>query len=189
MQACEQSRGQSVRDHGVAVARTFDELIDILEDKKTTPEGWRIPDWLTSSKDFSGEGSKHFLKRLAPRDVLFEYQLYHDCGKPYCLTQDPDGSRHFPGHAEWSAKIWKLLGGCERAAALMSQDMDAHLLKADAVPEFAKRADAASLWLTALAEVHANAPMFGGFDSTSFKAKVKHLERRGKALLALWAQS
>jgi hypothetical protein len=46
--------------------------------------------------------------------------------------------------------------------------------------------EAASLYLTAVAEVHANAPMFGGFESTSFKSKMKHLDRRGKALLRHW---
>jgi hypothetical protein len=26
----------------------------------------------------------------------------HDCGKPYCITIDEDGRRHFPDHANVS---------------------------------------------------------------------------------------
>jgi hypothetical protein len=61
-------------------------------------------------------------------------------------------------------------------------DMDVHLLKAEDIPEFAGRPQAAALLLTALAEIHANAAMFGGTESTSFKIKLKHLERRGKQI-------
>ena len=64
----------------------------------------------------------------------------------------------------------------------MGMDMDIHLLKGDGVPEFAIRPEAATLLLTGLAEVHANAAMFGGIESTSFKMKFKHLKRRGNAI-------
>lgn len=64
-------------------------------------------------------------------------------------------------------------------------DMDAHLLKADGLAEFASRPQAIPLLLTALAEIHANAAMFGGLDSTSFKIKWKHLNKRGRQVLEL----
>jgi hypothetical protein len=44
--------------------------------------------------------------------------------------------------------------------------------------------EAATLWVAGWAEIHANAAMFGGFESTSFKIKRKHLLSRGKALAA-----
>lgn len=37
-----------------------------------------------------------------------------------------------------------------------------------------------ALLLTSLAEIHANAEMFGGVESTSFKSKYKQIDRRGK---------
>ncbi len=35
-----------------------------------------------------------------------------------------------------------------------------------------------------MAEVHSNAAMFGGTDSDSFKIKAKHLNKRGRQVLA-----
>lgn len=62
-------------------------------------------------------------------------------------------------------------------------DMDIHLLKADGVPEFTARPQAAALLLTGLAEVHANAAMFGGIESTSFKIKWKQIDKRGRQII------
>ena len=185
MRACAQSQQQNVLQHGQAVARTFDQLRLILEGKAEVPAPWRLPAWLTPG---SAE-AQALLHRLAPARTLRTYQIWHDCGKPYCVQEDAQGHRHFVDHAEHSARVWRALGGDARVARLMAQDMDAHLLRAEEISAFAAREDAASLWLTALAEVHANAQMFGGWESTSFKAKAKHLERRGKALLAHWREN
>lgn len=61
--------------------------------------------------------------------------------------------------------------------------MMVHTMKADDIPEFAKSREAVSLLLTALAEVHANAELFGGIDTISFKIKWKHVDKRGTALM------
>lgn len=45
-----------------------------------------------------------------------------------------------------------------------------------------EKRDLCSLLLTALAEIHANAEMFGGIESQSFKSKYKQLDRRGNKL-------
>ena len=42
----------------------------------------------------------------------------------------------------------------------------------------------ASLLLSGLAEVHSNASLFGGVDSTSFKIKWKQIDRRGRQACA-----
>lgn len=67
--------------------------------------------------------------------------------------------------------------------------MDMHLLKSDNVEPFARRAEAATLLLTSLAEIHANASMFGGIESTSFKIKYKHIAKRGKQIINEWLKS
>ena len=111
-----------------------------------------------------------------------------NCGKPLCLVIDDEGRRHFPGHAEASRKAWLETGGDRAVGDLIGMDMDAHLLKADDLEDFAARPQAASLLLTALAEIHANAAMFGGIESTSFKIKWKHIDKRGRQALALMKQ-
>jgi hypothetical protein len=39
--------------------------------------------------------------------------------------------------------------------------------------------------VTAVAEVHSNALMFGGLDSDGFKIKAKHLDKKGRQVIAL----
>lgn len=61
--------------------------------------------------------------------------------------------------------------------------MDIHTLKSEGVDEFCKNPYALTLLLTGLAEIHSNAAMFGGMDSTSFKIKWKCLNQRGKQII------
>lgn len=185
MRACEQAPGLSVWRHGEMVAERYAELVAHLRELAAGRgagglAGWRLPEWLT-------EHAGLLLARQVDFATAQRYQLFHDCGKPYVLEFDDAGRRHFPGHAEASARLWRELGGDEVECELMAQDMDAHTLKAEGLEEFATRPTAATLLLTALAEVHANAEMFGGQESVSFKSKWKHLDRRGRALCQRWA--
>lgn len=107
-----------------------------------------------------------------------------NCGKPFCRTVDEDGRQHFPDHAAVSARIWREAGGSAEVEHLIEQDMDVHLLKAEGVEEFAQRPYATALLLTGLSELHANASMFGGVESVSFKIKAKNLLKRGRQILA-----
>lgn len=174
MRSCEQSVGLSVLDHGIAVSNRYSELISHIRDGKPLTSEWRVPDWIYDPI---------ILTRLLPDDLMAEYQVWHDCGKPTCLVIDEDGKRRFPNHAQVSKDIWLSLGGDERVGDLIGMDMDAHLLKDEGVAEFAARPQAIPLLLTALAEISANAEMFGGIESTSFKIKAKALAKRGKAVL------
>jgi hypothetical protein len=96
---------------------------------------------------------------------------------------DADGKQHFPDHARISGAIWRTLGGDPIIARYIEHDMDMHLLKpADALSY--KHLDLApALLLTALAELHANAEIFGGIESTSFKIKWKQLSKIGTILI------
>ena len=116
-------------------------------------------------------------------NIVKKYQIYHDCGKPYCLVIDDLGKRHFPEHAKVSESIWIQLFGKSTISNLIGMDMDIHLLKSDQTEEFLNRPEAATLLLTGLAEIHSNAIMFGGIDSTSFKIKWKKINKIGKKLL------
>src|SRR3546814_11232276 len=86
----------------------------------------------------------------------------------------------FPDHAAISEAAWLAAGGDPEIGDLIGMDMDVHLLKGDDVESFSKRPQARALLITALSEVHANASMFGGIESTRFKIKWKHLDKRSE---------
>ena len=175
MRACEQTSGLSVLAHGVQVARYFRDLRQHVLYHATLRYEWKLPGWAYSAA---------LWQQVLPTKTVQRYQIYHNCGKAFCKTVDEVGRVHFPDHARVSADIWRSLGQDSVEAELMSQDMAIHLLKDEGVDAFSRSPLAATLLLTGLAEIHANAAMFGGIESVSFKMKHKQLSRRGKAIVA-----
>jgi len=175
MTTCPQTPTQSVLDHGRSVLACFRLLLDHLRHGTSVPAWWRVPAWTATPG---------LLDRVAPPEVMAAYIEFHDCGKVHTRVVDADGRQHFPGHAAASERVWLAVGGDPLAARLMGMDMDFHLLRPEGVDGFAARPEAASLLLASVAEVHSNAAMFGGPDSDSFKMKAKHLDRRGRQVVA-----
>jgi hypothetical protein len=175
MSACNQTDTQSVLQHGISVRDHMKQLIHILQTNET-PDDWRIPSWMTQYRE-------NILNSLLPWNIIEEYTIYHDCGKPYCLTIDSEGKRHFPNHADISANTWLSIGGNEQVSKLMRMDMVIHTMKAEDIDAFILHPEAITLLMAGLAEVHSNAKMFGGIDSTSFKIKWKQIDRRGRAII------
>lgn len=172
MQRGYQTTGITYWDHGELVAARFRDLM--LSEPKMT---WRLPSWFTSNASWIRE-------QLNPRlNLITTYQLWHDCGKPACLTIDAEGKKHYPNHADISADIWLELDGDPEIAELIRHDMDCHLLRPAQAKQFAQQKNALALLTSALAELHANASMFGGFQSDSFKIKWKRLDRCGAVIL------
>lgn len=121
---------------------------------------------------------------------LQTYHVFHDCGKPDCLTVDAEGRRHFPNHAMMSARAWLVAGGDPFIGRLIEHDMDMHTMKPADVPMYKHLDIAAALLLTAWAELNSNCTMFGGTESTSFKIKAKNLTKLSRAIInALKEQS
>ncbi len=174
MQSCAQTATQSVYQHGISVRDHLFQLIAFLETGKIEGE-WKLPDWLQ-------EYRSQLLSSLCDRETIEQYAIFHDCGKPYCLTIDQDGKRHFPNHAEVSYKTWLTISDNWQVAKLIRMDMFIHTIKAAEIDEFIRHAEAITLLLAGLAEVHSNAKMFGGLDSTSFKIKWNQINKRGKAI-------
>lgn len=174
MQHCLQAKDQSVYQHGISVKEHLFQLIEFLDTGKIIGD-WKIPDWLF-------EYRAQLRDKLLSKDILEEYATFHDCGKPYCLTIDENGKRHFPDHAEASYQTWLSVGGSTQAARLMRMDMMIHTMKAADIDEFIIHPEAITLLLTGLAEVHSNAKMFGGLDSDSFKIKWSQINKRGKVI-------
>lgn len=175
---CPQTSTQSVYQHGQSVNFHLIELLSHLKNE-TSLENWKLPDW------FKKHG-KQILENLHCEEILNQYAVFHDIGKPYCIEYDSDGKKHFPNHAQVSKEIWLSTGGNEIVGNLIGWDMDIHTLSSE---EIAKRCseewtreDAFSLLITSLVEIHSNAKLFGGLESVSFKSKFKTVERRGNQI-------
>jgi hypothetical protein len=71
-----------------------------------------------------------------------------------------------------------------KVAELIRLDLQLHILRGEELAEFIKVNSALipTLYFTAWAEIMANAAMFGGIESTSFKIKRKHLIAVGKKI-------
>ena len=178
MKECEQTKGQSVLQHGISVKNYTFDLINNLRYETPLKYKWNLPDWVYDNKDI-------FLSNLPSEKTLKYYTILHDCGKPYCLEIDDEGKKHFPNHSEVSYDTFSKLFDDEIAADLIRHDMDIHLLKSDGVADFCKREYALTSLLIGLAETHSNANMFGGLDSISFKIKLKAITQRGKQIIKL----
>ncbi len=179
MEACDQTKGMSVLQHGKLVNNYYLDLIDHLRSKAKLKFEWRLPEWIETQKD-------KILSNLYADHTMGRYQVNHDCGKPYCRTVDENGKQHFSDHAKASYEVWKQLFPDDTIIQnLIKMDMDIHLLKSEGVEEFAKRPEAIALIVTGLCEIHANASMFGGIESTSFKIKWKQIDKRGRQVMDL----
>lgn len=176
MSRCNQSKEQSILQHGLSVRDYVFDLINILNGNKPK-YNWRLPEWFLNNKDF-------FLKNILDKNTIEQYTIFHDCGKPYCYNEDDTGI-HFNSHAEISYNIWmEISPKNEQVGKLIKMDMDIHTLKSKDIKEFSSRKESATLLLVGLAEIHSNAVMFGGITSNSFKIKLKQIDRKGKAICA-----
>lgn len=178
MKSCGQTETQSVLQHGYSVKNHLFDLLDHLQFDTPLKYTWCIPEWVYTHKHI-------LLENLPSRNTLKLATIMHDCGKPFCLEIDENGRRHFPNHAQISYEVFKQFYDDPVAAKLILHDMDIHLLKADGVEEFSKNPHALTHLLIGLSELHSNAKMFGGTDSTSFKIKYKSICQRGKQLINL----
>ncbi len=179
MRQCEQTKGMDVLMHGRLVAKYFEDLrLHTLQNKPLKYQ-WRLPKWAISPTLWD---------KLMPLPKVRAYQIYHDCGKPLCHYKDSDERSHFPDHANVSADLWRTISPDSIIEDLIRSDMQIHLLKAKDVEKFCQKDTAITLLLTGLAELHANASMFGGVESTSFKIKYKQINQRGKAVVKHFAE-
>lgn len=186
MMGCAQTEGQDVLRHGRSVREHYFALLDHLHGRVNLADygNWRLPAWLDEHREL-------ILASLPDRHTMATYLTLHDCGKPQVLEIGDDGRRHFPDHADASTRVYRETFGDEAdetVAYLIEHDMDIHLVSAAELPEFIQRPTAIAHLLAGLAEVTANAAMFGGVQSTSFKQKWKRLDQRGRAIFRLMVQ-
>ena len=178
MLTTEQTKGQTVYQHGLSVQNHFLDLLGHLKFDYDLSD-WRLPSWLNDFKN-------QILSNLHSEEVISAYTLYHDCGKPFCRIVDIDGKVHFPNHAEVSRETYLTATGDLIVSNLIGWDMVLHTEPADSIQMRLESIwtikDAITLLLVALSELHSNSKLFGGIDSISFKSKYKNLDRRGKQI-------
>jgi hypothetical protein len=175
MKECQQTKGQSIYEHGISVWEYMDDLLEHLWSEAPPEKEWRIPTWLYQYK-------WKILEQLLPTHVIEQYCVFHDCGKIFCKTVDENGKMHFPDHAKVSYDTWMDIDGNEQIGRLILMDMDIHKIKDIDIDSFIKNPEAITLLLSGLSEIHSNAEMFGGINSDSFKIKWKQIDKRGKAI-------
>lgn len=170
MHSTEQMKGLSVYQHGVNVHAEYKKLIQTLSAGTCTEPV--LQDVYNKVKD-----------TLLEPETIETYQIYHDCGKPYCRSVDDEGKVHFPDHANVSAEVFgSVFPEKVQIKELIRMDMAWHTVRGDDIAELWKHPYAGTLYLTAWAEILANCQMFGGTDSTSFKIKRKKLVQCGKKM-------
>lgn len=171
MKGCEQAPGLNMLQHGELVHAKYKELINSLNEN-------------TVKYAELQQLYEKFRRSLPPPSVLERYHVYHDCGKHLTLTIGEDGKRRFPNHAEVSANQFaNLFPEDGFTTTLIRMDMDFHILKGDDLIRLCRSPFSPILYFTAWAEIFANAEMFGGIESDSFKIKAKRLIQAGKKLL------
>ncbi len=171
MRSCEQTAGMDMLQHGRLVHEHYLDLISQLESgAHECPELNKL--W------------SHLKHAIPPADILKRYHVYHDCGKHLCLEIGEDGKRRFPNHAEHSAKQYShIFPEDGLITALIRHDLDFHILRGDDLLRLWKSPFAPALYFTAWAEISANAEMFGGKQSESYKIKRSRLIQAGKKYL------
>lgn len=176
MAACEQRPGHSTLDHGESVHTWARGIIADLSEWHVC-DGVRWPKWAEEYGDA-------IVANLHPPEVIARYAVFHDGGKFLCRTVDSDGTVHFPDHAAVSERVYReVFPEDATVAKLIRHDMEIHTLSAAEIETRLAGAwsmqDACTLLVVALAEVHANAVLFGGIESVGFKMKWKTIDRRG----------
>jgi len=167
----------SVFKHGELVNCEFLKIYNYLISNNLKYLPNKYHDWLINNRQFI----LNELNKFKLTDIL-EYQLMHDCGKPYCIKIE-NGKSHFPNHANVSANIYSKISNNNLIINCIKDDMYIHLIKANDVDDFITKPHYIILLITGLAELYANAQMFGGMDSISFKIKYKQILKRGRKIL------
>lgn len=170
MKTCEQTQGQTIYQHGIAVWEKSKLLIS------GDFTNFQLP-------DFFKEHHAFIVNRMHNLKIFKDYNIFHDCGKPYCKILDLEGKAHFPEHAVESFRIAKTFIKNQHVPRLILNDMVLHTSTVAQIEQLnLSEKDSMTLIITAFAELHANAEMFGGQESLSFKIKYKKLVKNSKAL-------
>ena len=186
MENAHQNDKQTIMQHGFSIREAAFSLYERIYGFTATSQAhWDV---ILPTAFLEGPFNQFLRDNLHDAMTIWNYTLFHDCGKPSCLEYDVEGRRHFPEHEIVSSQVWSHVGS-EDEARLMLLDMSLHRMKAEGLSAFLEVTspkNVATLLLTSYAEVYANAIDNSpeGTESVSFKIKRKHLDRLTKKLVA-----
>lgn len=165
----------TILQHGISVWFKFKQLQHFLQGQE---ENYKhpIPQWALAHRKYLTSFLEQSLTQIK------NYLIYHDCGKPFCLSIDEKG-QHFANHAQVSAHTFSQYFNEQQITQLIADDMLCHITKPKDFESIINNPNIEILLCSALAELHSNALMFGGFDSDSFKIKFKNLTKLGNRIL------
>lgn len=176
---------QTIWEHGLSVKSYSWDLINYIKYGIPLKYKWRLPDWIETEKKYLKKHLNRFSKQ-----TIDMYTLYHDCGKPFYqeYINNPRITFHGekPGHSEVSSIYFRSVFGYyskHHISELIRYDMKIHTMKTEDINWMIKRQEMILWIIVGLAEVHSNAELFGGMESTSFKIKWKQVARRGCQLI------
>ena len=169
--------GLTILQHGLDVWSKFETMYQYLDSSNTSAYKHPLPKWILDYRHNLLEAARPHLENIK------NYLIYHDCGKPFCLVTDKEGRRHFPNHADISKQKFLMYSNNQMIADLIGKDMLCHLTKPKDYKLLLDEPYIEILLLAGIASIHANAEMFGGFQSDSFKIKFKHLDKLGSRIL------
>lgn len=165
-----QFQNQTILQHGLSVHEHYKKILNALETKNY--ESYKFPQYLI-------DNWPKIKKKLYHTDLLKQYHVYHDCGKPYCCSIDRLGKKHFLNHPEVSYQTYCSVFSDDIIAKLIRNDMIFHSGSPEQIDQFISQNDKRflySLWMTSLAEIYSNSAMFSADKQDSFKKKYAKLE-------------
>ena len=149
MKQTKQHKDLNILQHGIAVWNKTKQLII------GNFEGFKLPQWFLDNHHF-------IINNIEDWNTIQCYNVWHDCGKPFCRFEDESGKQHFPNHANKSKEIFdSAFPNNEKIAQLIELDMIMHTEKYEAI--MSRNLPIKTLFtllITAFAEIHANADMF-----------------------------
>jgi hypothetical protein len=178
---------QTIYEHCVSVTDYITDLLNHVFFNNLLKYTWKI-------SDIMNDNTINILKSklldennsITKLNSILEYSMYHDCGKPFCISVDEKGNNTFKNHEIVSYQTWIKYNGDEYIGQLILHDMVLHKYTVKELDNIFDKLDHSQwciLILSALAEVHSNAAMFGGIDSVNFKIKLKRIVKNIKHIL------
>lgn len=178
MLECEQRKNLCVLGHGKNVHKNYRKILRQLKDRRNFYPVFDLPEWNPDVVQFILKNQLRF------QDVR-EYQIFHDCGKPYCRSVDFDGKVHFKDHEKVSAKVARLVKFNPIVISLIENDMLFHRENFSDITENNVKLHC-TLALTAIAELYENSVTF---EEISFKIKKKKIFNNIKKMVSKYMKS